>query len=68
MGELQTTGDIAESLGVPHHRILYIIQTRKIEPATRVKHYRLFDQNAVETIEAELAQIADERPVIAGVM
>ena len=68
MSELQTTGDIAEALGVPHHRVLYIIQTRHIEPSARVKHYRLFDPEAVETIRVELAQIADERPVVAGVV
>ena len=68
MSKLQTTGDIAEMLDVPHHRILYIIQTRHIEPTTRARHYRLFDQTAIETIRAELAQIADERPVIAGVV
>ena len=39
-----------------------------VEPTTRVKHYRLFDQAAVETIKAEMALIADERPVVAGVV
>ena len=68
MGKLQTTGDIAETLGVPHHRVLYVVQTRHIEPTTRARHYRLFNQTAIETIRAELAQIADERPVIAGVV
>ena len=68
MGELQTISDIADSLGVPRHRVAYAVRTRGIEPTTRVKHYRLFDQDAVETIRAELAQIADERPVVAGVV
>ena len=68
MGELQTISDIADDLGVPRHRVAYIVQTRGIEPAMRVKHYRLFDQTAIETIRAELAQIADERPIVAGVV
>ncbi len=67
MSELQTISDIADDLGVPRHRIAYVVQTRGIEPTMRVKHYRLFDQGAVATIKAELAQIGAERPVVAGV-
>jgi len=55
---LQTTGVIAEKLGVPLHRVQHILATRsKIRPAARAGILRLYDSEAVEQIRYELEVI-----------
>lgn len=58
---LNTTGAIADRLGVAVHRIHYIIETRGIEPAAYAGRLRLFDREAVARIRHELNAIDARR-------
>lgn len=61
MSKYRTTGQIQEELShrmsriVPLHRILYAIRSLGIKPAARVGQYRLFDEDAVNQLAAELS-------------
>ena len=56
--KLDTTGRIAAKLGVPVHRVQYIIDTRSIAPAAYAGRLRLFDREAVARVRYELNVIA----------
>jgi hypothetical protein len=59
---LLTPGRIAERLGVPLPRILYVLSTRPhIQPSARAGCLRLFDYHAVAQIRHELNAIAARR-------
>ncbi|REJ87131.1 MAG: hypothetical protein DWQ34_25780 [Planctomycetota bacterium] len=58
--EFHTVGQIAERLRRPLHRVLYVVRERRIEPVCRAGQTRMFDENAVKRIEAELDRI-DQR-------
>jgi len=51
---LRTPGVIAEELGVPLSRILYLLRTRPIAPAARAGTLRLYDLAAVDMIRNAL--------------
>ncbi len=59
-----TVGEIARRLGVPTHRIEYVIRARRIEPCGRAGNARVFDEPTVAVIDAELKRIegAKETP------
>ncbi len=59
--DLSTVGDIARHLGEPSWRIAYVIETRGIEPITRVGGYRVFDRAAVKAISDALATLDKQR-------
>jgi hypothetical protein len=52
-----TIGEIARRTGYPIHRVEYIIQARGIRPNGRAGAYRLFTEEDVEFIVAELQRI-----------
>ena len=55
---LLTLGRIAEKLGVPVHRIQYILSTRQhIRPSACAGRFRLFDDDAMAQIRHELTAI-----------
>jgi len=56
---LLSIGDIAQRLGIPNHRVEYIIKTRRIDPVGRVGHMRAFPENAVARIKIELDRIRE---------
>jgi hypothetical protein len=59
---LMTPGRIAERLGVPLPRVLYILSTRPhIQPSARAGCLRLFDRQAVAQILHELNAIDARR-------
>lgn len=59
---LLTSGCIAERLGVPLPKVLYILSTRPhIEPSARAGCLRLFDRHAVAQVRHELNAIAARR-------
>jgi len=49
-----TTGVMAERLGVPLHKIEYLISSRRIQPVTRAGNLRVFDEGAVDRLRSEL--------------
>ncbi len=59
---LLTPGRIADSLGVPLHRVQHILATRPhIVPSARAGNLRLFDRKAVAKIRHELNAIDARR-------
>ena len=62
VAKLKTPGVLAADLGVPLHRVLYILQTRDhIQPAARAGRLRLFDREAVALLRHELNAIDARR-------
>lgn len=49
-----TMGILAQRLGVPIHRIQYLVRSRNIRPVERAGKLRIFDEKAIETLEQEL--------------
>jgi hypothetical protein len=54
---MPTTGEIARRLGVPAHRIEYIVRTRGIQPCGWAGNARVFDEEGVAAIAAELERV-----------
>ena len=54
---MPTTGEIARRHNVATHRVEYIIRARDIRPCGRAGNARVFDDEAVEAIAAELKRI-----------
>jgi hypothetical protein len=55
---LRTPGVLANELGEPIHRVLYVLRTRKhIQPSARAGRLRLYDQSALSSIRGELDAI-----------
>jgi len=61
--QLRTPGVIADELGVPLSRVLYVLRQRRIKPIGRAGIIRLYDREAVETVRAELLAIDQQREV-----
>jgi hypothetical protein len=59
---LLTPGRIAERLGAPLPKVLYILSTRPhIQPSARAGCLRLFDRHAIAQVRHELNAIAARR-------
>ncbi len=59
---LLTPGKIAEQLGVPLSRVVYVLSTRRhIVPSARAGTLRLFDRAAVAKIRHEINSIDARR-------
>jgi hypothetical protein len=50
---LRTPGVIAEELGAPLSRVLYVLRGHEIRPIGRAGCLRLYDATAVETVRAK---------------
>jgi hypothetical protein len=59
--QIWTLGDIARQLAVPQHRIVYVINSRGIEPIGRVGNLRVFGPSAVDAVGEELSRIDERR-------
>lgn len=56
--KLRTPGVPADELGVPLHRVLYVLRTRRhILPTASAGRLRLYDRDALELLRHELATI-----------
>lgn len=59
---LNTSGRIAAKLGVPLHRVTYVLRTRRhIRPAARGGTLRLYSQEALALVRHELNAIDARR-------
>ena len=59
---LITPGVMADRLGVPLRRVLYVLATRDhIHPAARAGILRLYDSEAVRLVKRELESIAGRK-------
>lgn len=56
-----TTGAIAQRLGVPTHRIAWVAKTRRIAPAAIAGTSRIFSEDAVAKIASEIREIDQRR-------
>jgi len=54
---MPTIGEIARRLGVPTHRVEYVIRARGIQPRGWAGNARVFDEEAFQTIAEELERI-----------
>lgn len=62
VARLRTPGVLAADLGVPLHRVLYVLDTRKhIVPSARAGQLRLYDRQAVAQVRHELSAIDARR-------
>ncbi len=61
---LPTVGQIAKRLGVPNHRVTYVIETRGITPVGVAGNARVFTEADVEHIESELRRIDADRGIL----
>jgi hypothetical protein len=65
--QLRTPGVIAQELGVPLDRVLYVLRTRAhIRPIGRAGILRLYSPGAVEAVREELRQMSRRREVVCG--
>jgi hypothetical protein len=55
---MTTIGEIARRLGQPVHRIEYLIRARRIRPTGWAGNARVFCDDTVELIAAELRRIS----------
>jgi len=64
---LRTPGVLADALGVPLHRVLYVLRTRSyIRPVARAGRLRLYDRTALAMIRHELNSIDARRSAREG--
>jgi len=56
-----TVGEIARRLGQPVHRIEYVIRSRQLRPSGRAGNSRVFAEEDVARISAELRQIDNRK-------
>jgi DNA-binding transcriptional MerR regulator len=56
-----TVGEIARRLGVPVHRVVYVIESRGIRPAGRAGTARIFSEADVAYIASELRRIKEDK-------
>ena len=56
-----TTGQIASELGVPVHRVLYVLRSRELKADAKAGHYRLYGEKVLEEVRRELSSIGELR-------
>lgn len=62
VAKLRTPGVLAADLGVPLHRVLYVLRTRRhIRPTASAGRLRLYDRGALDLIRHELQAIDARR-------
>jgi hypothetical protein len=59
--QLRTPGVIADELGEPLTRVLYVLRNRDIKPIGRAGTLRLYDHEAVVLVRSELDAINSRR-------
>ncbi len=59
---MPTIGEIARRIGVPTHRVEYVIRARRIQPRGWAGNARVFDEEAIESSAAELERIETLEP------
>lgn len=58
---IPTIGEIARRLGVPSHRVEYVIRARDIQPCGWAGNARVFTEETVEQIADELSRMQGSR-------
>jgi hypothetical protein len=63
MHPLPTVGEISRRLGVPFHRVEYVIRSRSLQPSGWAGNARVFTEADVTRIASELRRIDAEKGV-----
>jgi len=58
---LLTVGELARVLGVPIHKVQYVLRTRAVKPSARVGNFRVFSQADAEYVASVLRRIDADR-------
>jgi exonuclease VII large subunit len=58
-----TVGVIAKKTEASRDQVLYVIRSRRIEPTMRAGHFRIFSEEAVSEIRAEIERIRARQPL-----
>lgn len=58
---MPTVGAIARRLGVPVHRVAYLLRARQRTPVGRAGNLRIFSEEDIHWVEAELRRIDAEK-------
>ena len=61
ISSLPTVGEIARRLGVPLHRVEYVIRSRNLHPCGLAGHARVFTEADVGHIAGELRRMDEDR-------
>jgi hypothetical protein len=56
-----TVGEIARRAGVPVHRVVYVVNSRRVTPVRRAGVARVFSEADVDFVLSELRRIEAER-------
>jgi hypothetical protein len=56
-----TVGEIARRLGVPVHRVVYVIESRRIRPMGWAGNAKVFSEADVQHIASELRRIERDK-------
>ena len=57
--KLLTVGELARQLGVPIHKVEYLLGSRKIKPTGRAGNLRVFDKSVLHRIQDEIRERND---------
>ena len=58
---MPTVGEIARRLGVPIHRVEYVLRTRDIAPLAMAGNARIYAESDVDRVASELHRIDADR-------
>jgi len=58
-----TVGEIARRIGCPIHRVEYLIRSRRLKPREKAGNARVFSDEDVRFIEAEIRRIDTQKGV-----
>ncbi len=61
MGNAMTLSELAKAAGIESHRARYIVASRGIKPAMRVRHYRVYDESALELVKREVERMRQQK-------
>ncbi|RMH24589.1 MAG: hypothetical protein D6692_12765 [Planctomycetota bacterium] len=61
--KVRTISEMASACGVPRWRVLWVLQSRGIEPEARIGNAWVFGEDAAERVRAALAEINAKRGV-----
>ena len=62
----RTVGDIAREVGVPMHRVRYVVVSRGIAHSRWIGPVRVFDDDAVTQIKSALRRMPASRDIMAA--
>jgi DNA-binding transcriptional MerR regulator len=56
-----TLGVMSSRLNIPIHRVEYLVRARDIKPVSRAGRFRVFDEQAIETLRQEVSQMEQRK-------